>query len=157
MLCNDFLLMRNLIAKRQVTSVPEENLVPLRVCPHRNLQLVSRQRALRNAGPLPPHLYRYRRYVLGQDRRAPCTQDLIQNIRRSGGSSQPPVSDGSNGVREVDGRSPGRSRANAVYPGGSRRSRVDRGTASDSDHFSDRVHPGPSHGRIRIRGGWRKV
>jgi len=46
---------------------------------------------------------------------------------------------------------------NVVYPGGGRQSRVNHGTASDSDHFSDRVGPGPSHGRIRVRGGWRKV
>ena len=80
--------------------VPEENEVPLRVGLPDTLALVSRQRAFRNAGPLPSHPYRYSRFVLDQDHRAPCTWDLIrniQNIRQQGSSSRDQVKD--EGVR----------------------------------------------------------
>ena len=125
-----------------------------------SLTLVSRQRAYRNAGPLPPHPYRYNWFVLGQDRRAPCTRDLIrniQNVRQQGNSSRDRVED--EGVR-VYHRSRDRSRrgrANQVYPGGLPRGRGEFRPVSGSEYSPERILPGPGKRSIRVRGRFIKV
>jgi len=134
--------------------------MPLRVGPSRNLQLVSRQRAFRSAGPLPSKPYQYRRQVLGQDRRAPCTRDLILGIRGQRRPSRGGCSDAdeSDGVRESDRHRSRRRAEGAVYPGGAGRSELDRAAISGTEVSSDGgLQSNGGRGWIRVRGGKRKV
>ena len=125
---------------------PSENEVPLQVGLPDTLALVSRQRAYRNAGPLPPHPYRYSRYVLGQDRRAPCTRDLIrniQNVRQQGNSSRDQVEDEGVRIHHCGRDRSRRGRANQVYPGGLSRGCGEFGPVSGSEYSPERILPGP--------------
>ena len=121
---------------------------------------MSRQRAYRNTGPLPPHPYCYSRYILDQDHRAPCTWDLICNIQdlhQQGNSSRGRVED--EGVR-VPHHGWDHSRlggANQVYPGGLLRGRGELEPISGSEYSPERILPGPGRRSIWVRGRYVKV
>ena len=124
------------------------------------LALVSYQLAYRNAGPLPPHPYHYSWYILDQDRRAPCTQDLIRNIQdlcQQGNSSRGRVEDEGVWVQHRGRDRSRRGRVNQVYPGGLSRGRSEFGPISGSEYSPEQILPGPGRRSIRVCGRYIKV